>query len=161
MKEVVFRPVGVVHTDASSESIKSRVAGIKSMVEVFPEFEPALEGLEAHSHIFVLAYFHELRPEQIGPLKVKPKALLRFGVKAEKLPTVGVFSLDSPTRPNPIGLALVPLEKREGRKLFVTGLDFFDGTPVLDIKPYQDSYRVDDYKMPEWPARLLREAGHA
>jgi|ERR1035438_2445117 tRNA-Thr(GGU) m(6)t(6)A37 methyltransferase TsaA len=161
MKEVIFKPVGVVHTKATSEAIKSRVPGIESVVEVFPDFEPALEGLETHSHIFVLGYFHELRPEQIGPLKVKPRALLRFGVKPEDLPTVGVFSLDSPTRPNPIGLALVPLNKREANMLHVTGLDFFDGTPVLDIKPYQDSYRVDDYKLPEWPARLLREGKKA
>lgn len=159
MKEVVFKPVGVVHTEATSEVIKSRVPGVESMVEVFPEFEPALEGLETHSHIFVVGYFHELRPEQIGPLKVKPRALIRFGVKPEALPTVGVFSLDSPTCPNPIGLALVPLVKREGNMLHVTGLDFFDGTPVLDLKPYQESYRVDDYRLPEWPARLLKEAG--
>jgi tRNA (Thr-GGU) A37 N-methylase len=58
-------------------------------------------------------------------------------------------------------LALVPLNKREANMLHVTGLDFFDGTPVLDIKPYQDSYRVDDYKLPEWPARLLREGKKA
>ena len=51
MKEVVFRPVGVVHTDASSESIKSRVA-VNSMVEVFPEFEPAAGGTgSALSHL--------------------------------------------------------------------------------------------------------------
>jgi tRNA (adenine37-N6)-methyltransferase len=160
MKDLIFRPVGVVHTEATSEVIKSRVPRVESTVEIFPEFESALEGLETHSHIFVIGYFHELRPEQIGPLKVKPRALLRLGVKAEDLPTVGVFSLDSPTRPNPIGLALVPLIKREGNRLFVTGLDFFDGTPVLDIKPYQDSYRVVDYRLPEWPTRLLKEAGH-
>ena len=99
MKEVVLRPVGVVHTDATSEVIKSRVPGVESVVEVFPEFEPALEGLETHSHIFVLGYFHELRPEQIGPLKVKPRALLRFGVKPDDLPTVGVFSPTPPLAP--------------------------------------------------------------
>jgi len=93
----------------------------------------------------VLAYFDRLRPEQIGPLKVKPRGLLRRGFKLEELPLLGVFALDSPTRPNPIGLSLVRLIKREGNRLFVQGLDFFDGTPILDIKGYRPQYRTDSY----------------
>jgi tRNA-Thr(GGU) m(6)t(6)A37 methyltransferase TsaA len=141
------------------DEIRSHAAGLESMVEVFPEFEPALEGLDGFSHIFVLGYFDRLRPEQIGPLKVKPKAFVWMGLKPEELPTVGVFSLDSPTRPNPIGLSLVPLLKREGNRLFVSGLDYFDGTPVLDIKPYQSNYRVDEYELPEWRKKLLEKVG--
>ena len=57
---------------------------------------------------------------------------------SKTLPLVGVFSLDSPTRPNPIGLSLVRLLRIEqGRNLVVTGLDYFDGTPIVDIKPYE------------------------
>ncbi len=159
MKEAVFKPIGVVHTSATIDEIRSHTAGLESMVEVFPEFEPALEGLDGFSHIFVLGYFDRLRPEQIGFLKVKPKAFVWIGLKLEELPTVGVFSLDSPTRPNPIGLSLVPFLKREGNRLFVSGLDYFDGTPVLDIKPYQSNYRVEEYKLPEWRTKLLEKTG--
>ncbi|MEM0322330.1 MAG: TrmO family methyltransferase, partial [Thermoprotei archaeon] len=70
-------------------------------IEVYPEFVDGLDGLEGFSHIFVLGYFNMLRPEQIGPLKVKPRGLLRYGFTLDELPTVGVFALDSPTRPNP------------------------------------------------------------
>ena len=126
----------------------------------FPEYKEALEGLEGFSHIFVIAYFHRLRPEQIGPLKVKPRGLLKHGFKLEELPLIGVFALDSPTRPNPIGLSLVPLLRIEGSNLVVSDLDFFDGTPVLDIKPYQPSYRADNYRLPQWHTKLSEKAGY-
>ena len=96
-----------------------------------------------------------MRPDQIGPLKVKPKRAIRRGFTLEELPTLGVFALDSPTRPNPIGLTLVRLLKRQGKRLFVAGIDLFDGTPVVDIKPYQPDYQVKKYAMPEWHLKLM------
>ena len=121
MTEVVLKPIGVVHTKATADQIRNRVwpsypAGIESTLEVYPEFEAGLDGLEGFSHIFVLGYFHNLRPEQVGPLKVKPRGLLRDGLKVEELPTIGVFALDSPTRPNAIGLSLVPLINKLGEQ---------------------------------------------
>jgi hypothetical protein len=51
---------------------------------------------------------------------------------------VGVFSCRTPNRPNPIGLTLVKLDRVDKKKfrLFVSGVDLLDGTPVLDIKPF-------------------------
>ena len=54
------------------------------------------------------------------------------------LPEYGVFSLRAFSRPNPIALSLVRLERVEDNLLFVSGLDAIDGTPVLDIKPYYE-----------------------
>jgi tRNA (Thr-GGU) A37 N-methylase len=54
---------------------------------------------------------------------------LRLGLREEELPVLGVFSTDSPVRPNPIGLTLVKLVRRDVRVLYVEGLDLFDGTP--------------------------------
>jgi tRNA (Thr-GGU) A37 N-methylase len=73
---------------------------------------------------------------------------------------LSVFALDSPTRPNPIGLTLVHLIKRQGNRLFVQGLDFFDGTPILDIKGYGPQYRTDKYTMPNWFRALADEKGY-
>jgi len=63
------------------------------------------------------------------------KTILCPGSKPD-MPTVGIFATRAPVRPNPIGLTLVDLVKREGNVLVVKGLDALDGTPVLDIKPY-------------------------
>jgi tRNA-Thr(GGU) m(6)t(6)A37 methyltransferase TsaA len=157
--QFTFKPVGVVRTGASDEEVREGRGESETAVEVFPEFEQALDGLDGFSHIFVLSYLHKLRPDQIGPLRVRPRKLLRAGFKLEELPLVGVFSTDSPTRPNPIGLSLVKLVRREGRKLVVFGLDLFDGTPVLDIKPYREDHRVDDYDVAEWYRQLVERAG--
>lgn len=158
-EEAAFRPVGVVRTQASDDEIRERSRELEATIEIFPEFQEALDGLEGFSHIFVLSFLDRLKPEQIGVLKVKPRRLLRKGFKLEDLPLVGVFALDSPSRPNPIGLSLVRLLRRQGGKLTVLGLDCFDRTPVLDIKPYRDDYRADQYELSEWYRRLRDKAG--
>jgi tRNA (adenine37-N6)-methyltransferase len=156
---ITFRPIGTVRTSASDDDVRVRREEYESTVEVYPEFEEALDGLDGFSHILILSYFHKLRSEQIGPLKVKPRRLLRDGFKLEELPLVDVFSVDSPTRPNPIGLTLVKLVRRDGRKLLVLGLDLFDGMPVLDIKSYREVYRADQYEMAEWYRHLTEKLG--
>jgi tRNA-Thr(GGU) m(6)t(6)A37 methyltransferase TsaA len=155
--EIYFKPVGVIHTRASADEVKG--GGREGELEIFPEFADALDGIDGYSHLFVLTYFHRLRPEQIGPLKVKPRALLRHGFKLEELPELGVFALDSPTRPNPIGLTLVRVLQRKENRITVSGLDFFDGTPILDIKPYRDQYRTDEFTVPEWFRKLAESTG--
>ncbi|HWP24492.1 MAG TPA: tRNA (N6-threonylcarbamoyladenosine(37)-N6)-methyltransferase TrmO [Candidatus Binatia bacterium] len=156
--EIKFTPIGVVRTQSSDAEVRE-TGDREGALEIFPEFEAGLEGIDGYSHLFVLAYFDRLRPEQIGPLKVKPRGLLRRGFTLEELPLLGVFALDSPTRPNPIGLTLVRVLKREGNRLFVRGLDFFDGTPILDIKGYRPQYRADDYTLPEWYRKLADGRG--
>jgi len=160
LEDIRLKPVGEVHTDATTDQIRSGSGREKAVIEVYRGFEEALDGLEGFSHLFVVSYFHKLRPEQVGPLKVKPRGLIRQGIRVEELPTKGVFALDSPTRPNPIGLSLVRLAKMEERNLHVAGLDLFDGTPVLDIKPYQPQYRVENYGLPRWYKELREKAGH-
>jgi len=155
MEQVILKPIGLVHTRHSDDEIRARKPELQSTVEIFPDYEDALDGLEGFSHVFVISYFHRLRPEQVGPLKVKPRGLLRKGFKLEDLPLLGVFGLDSPTRPNPIGLSLVTLLRiEEKRNLIVSGLDLFDGTPILDIKPYQASYRTENFRIPQWHTKL-------
>ena len=159
LTEIKFKPIGVVRTQGSEEAVRGE-EHLEGELEIYPEFEEALEGIDGFSHLFVLCYFHKLRPDQIGPLKVKPRRLLSRGYKIEELPLLGVFGLDSPTRPNPIGMTLVRLLRREGRRLFVKGLDFFDGTPILDIKGYKPDYRTDEYTLPGWYLELMNQKGH-
>jgi len=157
--EIQFKPIGVIHTKASEAEVREK-GDREGELEIYPEFTDGLEGIDGYSHLFVIVYFDRLRPEQIGPLKVKPRGLLRRGFKLEELPLLGVFALDSPTRPNPIGLTLVRLLRREGNRLFVQGLDFFDRTPILDIKGYRPNYRADDFTLPDWFRKLADDKGH-
>ena len=157
--EIRFKPIGTIKMKASDTDVRE-TGGREGELEIYPEFTDGLEGIDGYSHLFVIVYFDRLRPEQIGPLKVKPRGLLRRGFKLEELPLLGVFALDSPTRPNPIGLTLVRLLRREGNRLFVQGLDFFDRTPILDIKGYRPNYRADDFTLPDWFRKLADDKGH-
>jgi tRNA-Thr(GGU) m(6)t(6)A37 methyltransferase TsaA len=158
--DITFKPVGIVKTHTTDQETRAEQPHIRGELEIYPEFAKALDGIDGYSHLFLLCYFHKLRPEQIGPLQVKPRRLLQRGFTLEDLPLLGVFALDSPTRPNPIGLSLVRLRKREGRRLFVEGLDYFDGTPILDIKGYRPEYRAEAYTLPPWYAPLMDATGH-
>jgi tRNA-Thr(GGU) m(6)t(6)A37 methyltransferase TsaA len=160
MSEIIFKPIGQVKAQFSEVDIRAENKDLVGELEIYPEFEAALEGIDGYSHLFVLAYFNRLRPDQIGPLQVKPRRLVNKGFKLEDLPLLGVFALDSPTRPNPIGLTLVRLLERNGRFLKVSGLDFFDGTPILDIKGYRPNYRVDEFSLPDWYKKLQDARGH-
>jgi tRNA-Thr(GGU) m(6)t(6)A37 methyltransferase TsaA len=158
--QISFTQIGVVRTDATDAEVRAEKADIEGELEIFDEFLPALEGIDGYSHLFVICYLHQLRPAQIGPLQVRPRRLTRRGLSLEGLPLVGVFALDSPTRPNPIGLTLVQLLEREGGRLSVKGLDCFDGTPILDIKGYQPDYSASEFSLPDWYRRLMDRSGH-
>lgn len=146
--EIRLRQIGTVRVEASDEEVRERSGHLEGYIEVLEEFAEALDGIEEYSHVFVIAYLH--KSEWRGLLKVRPRRLLRKGFREEDLPVLGVFATDSPIRPNPIALTLVRLVGREGNRLRVRGLDLFDGTPVLDIKPYRPDYRAEDFRVPAW-----------
>jgi len=160
ISDIVFKPIGQVKAQFSEGDFRAGGKDLAGELEIYAEFEPALEGIDGYSHLFVLAYFDRLRPDQIGPLQVKPRRLVNREFKLEDLPLLGVFALDAPTRPNPIGLTLVRLLERQGRFLKVSGLDYFDGTPILDIEGYRPDYRVDEFSVPDWHKQLQDARGH-
>lgn len=98
--------------------------GCRGRAEIFADYEEGLRGLEGFSHIYLIYHFHLSKSVK---LVVKP-----FLQDAER----GVFAKRAPTRPNAIGLSIVELVGREGRILYLGGVDILEGTPLLDIKPY-------------------------
>lgn len=114
------------------------------------QYEEALDSLEKFSHAVILFWFHKSTPWDNSVSKVHPR-------KRQDLPLVGVFSSRSPVRPNPIGMTVVKLLKREGNVLQVMGLDAIDGTPVLDIKPHFPSEIEAEIKVPDWVHQLRRD----
>ncbi len=159
MHRYCLEPIGIVRVDASKEEVKNSYEGVRGYVEIFEQYVSGLKCLEGFSHIILITYLHETTEEQRRVLVVKPRRLVRFGPSLEELPEIGVFASDSPHRPNPIGLHIVRLERIEGNRLYVLGLDAFDGTPVLDIKPYTVSRRVESPEYPKWYVELRRKTG--
>jgi len=114
-----------------------------------------LEAIDGFSHLLVLFYLHKVTEKQRKLLKARPRRLTQYGLNLEDLPLVGVFCLDSPHRPNPIGLSVVKLLWKKGRIIRVKGLDAFNGTPVLDLKPYSPGRKVEKFEVPKWYENLL------
>lgn len=130
-KVVMMRPIGYIRTPYEETREVPRGLGTKheaeGMLEVEPEFEPGLKDIEGFSHLFVLWLFN--RSEGFELTGIPP---------TDERPH-GVFATRSPKRPNAIGLTVVELLRRDGRRLYVRGVDMLDGTPILDIKPYLSS----------------------
>lgn len=148
--EIVLRPIGIVHVDVPDEVVSSSLNGVDGVIEVYPEYVDGLRGIDGFSHIILLAYLHKISSEGRRVLVIRHRRFLRFGFKLEELPEAGVFASDSPVRPNPIALSIVKLKKREGRFLYVSNLDLFNGTPILDIKPYTPDRIIKEISLPEW-----------
>ena len=149
--KIQFEPIGVVRTELSNDAVReSWPNGIEADIEVFGEYVEALDDIDDFSHLIVLFYMHETTEAQMKTLKARPRRFTKYGLKLEDLPLVGVFCLDSPHRPNPIGLTVVRLLGRKRNILRVDGLDAFDSTPVLDIKPYTSDRCKTQLKLPHW-----------
>jgi tRNA-Thr(GGU) m(6)t(6)A37 methyltransferase TsaA len=130
------QPVGFVHSPYHETSAIPKGLGARhdaeGTIELLREYEPGLADIEGFSHLFVLWEFD--RAEGFDLIAHPPTDAGR---------PHGVFSTRSPRRPNPIGLTVVELERREGAALYVRGVDMLDGTPILDIKPYQSNIPED------------------
>ena len=102
----------------------------RGVLELLPPFNSgeAVDGLEQVSHVWLLFLFHQALEER-PRLKVRPP---RLGGNQ----SIGVFASRATHRPNGIGQSVVKLDKVEPGKLWLSGIDLLDGTPVLDIKPY-------------------------
>lgn len=148
---IELNPIGFVKTELSDDEIKNKMfCGFEAEIEIFEKYSEGLEGIDDFSHLLVLFYLHKVTKEQRKLLKVRPRRLVKFGLTLEELPLLGVFCLDSPHRPNPIGLSVVKLLGRKGRILRVEGLDAFNETPVIDLKPYSPIRKVEKLKLPKW-----------
>ncbi len=134
-----FEPIGVVRTAFAEKFGIPRQPGMvseaKGVIELNPHpfFKIACQKLETFSHLWIVFVFHEHGARDWKP-SIRPP---RLGGRKK----VGVLASRSPHRPNPIGLSAVKLERiefdgKKGVRIFVSGVDLLDGTPVLDLKPY-------------------------
>ena len=122
-----LKPIGVIKSpykkrgDAPRQGSLSKEEMVLVIDEVYVE---GMKGLESIKHIVVL-YWGD-RSDRSALLTTPP------GREDE----TGVFSCRSPNRPNPIALNVAEIINIKGNEIRVVGLDAFDGSPLLDIKPH-------------------------
>lgn len=147
-EKIELKPIGFVKTKAVGKEVRDK--GNVSEIVFREDLAEALDGIEYFSHFFVIFWMHEISEEERRTMKVRPRG-------RRDMPLLGAFATRTPHRPNPIGLTLVELLEVEGNVVTVRGLDAFDGTPVLDIKPF-DYWDVAEYaRVPEWCMKLEKE----
>ena len=105
----------------------------EGILDILAQYEAGLTDIEGFSHLIVLWVF-----DRAGGFEL-------LGTPPSDNRPHGVFATRSPRRPNPIGLTVVELIRREGSRLHVRGVDMLDGTPILDIKPYLSN--IDSEKL--------------
>lgn len=122
-----LHPIGIIrspYVKRGDAPRQGRLTDTESIIEILPAYAEALQDIEKNTHLIALYWFDR---SDRSLLKATPP-----GSGTEH----GVFATRSPERPNPLGFAVVDLLHREGNRLTVRGLDAFDGTPLIDLKPY-------------------------
>jgi tRNA-Thr(GGU) m(6)t(6)A37 methyltransferase TsaA len=139
---IKLKPIGIIHSPFSEpKGVPIQpTAGkdVQGTVEVFPEYVDGLKDLDGFSHIVLLCFFHLAREYSLEVIPFMDDQLR------------GVFATRAPSRPNPIGLSVVRLDKIEGNILYIRDLDIVDGTPLLDIKPYVSEFVPGDIQKTGW-----------
>ena len=125
-----LQPIGVVRS-AIVDIDQMPFEGVPARIEIFPQFEKGLEGLNGSTHIIVIGWLHHANRDTLQVDRSRRGTLER---------PQGVFSLRSPHRPNPLGLLVCRLIKVEGLDIYLDKLDFVDGTPIIDLKSYSPSW---------------------
>ena len=146
--KISLMPIGFVETEAVGKEVRDK--NVVSKIVFREDLTEALEGVKEFSHLFVLFWLHRMSNKDKKVMKVHPRG-------RDDMPLLGIYATRTPHRPNPIGLTRVKLLKVEGNIVTVQGLDAFNGTPVLDIKPFDSWDTTEDFKVPAWWKKLAKE----
>jgi len=149
--EYIFKTIGIIRSPYHSKQGMPIQGAFKpegeGKVEVFEPYVEGLQDLEGFSHLILIYAFHLSEGYE---LLCRPYMEERFH---------GVFSTRAPRRPNPVGLSVVKLLRREGSLLHISEVDVIDGTPLLDIKPYVPHFDERPNARVGWMEKSFR-SGH-
>ena len=124
--------------------------GQDARLRIFDEYVDGLLGLEGWSHVNVFYWFDQNdKPQQRRVLRVHPRG-------DKQNPLTGVFACRAPVRPNLIALSVCKILSVQGNLVTLDGLDAFDATPVLDLKPFiPPDAPMQDVRVPAWAKESL------
>jgi tRNA-Thr(GGU) m(6)t(6)A37 methyltransferase TsaA len=148
--EISLNPIGIIHSPFTGQHgtpIQPRFAeGAAGHIDIDERFRSGLSDLEGFSHLHLLYFFHRASG-----------FLLTVTPYLDHRPR-GVFATRAPRRPNPIGLSVVRLTAVRGCRLLVEDLDVLDGTPLLDIKPFNPAFDHREGCRVGWMEGLVESA---
>jgi len=135
---VTMEPIGFVQTKAQSVPRHWSVSDVEGVLIIDEKYLQGLKDVKAGQRIVVIFHFHRSQRFTSSLLTQTPPHRGR---------SMGVFSICSPIRPNPIGMSVLEVVGIEGNRISVKGLDMEDGTPILDLKPHiEDKYSCPSFE---------------
>ena len=120
--------IGFIRTGSEEVPRHWTVSELEGTLEIDRCYMEGMKDIEPGERIVVIFYFD--RSPEFGPEYLVQTPRQRQGER------VGVFSICSPIRPNPIGMSVFEVLSIEDNLIRVKRVDALDGTPILDIKPY-------------------------
>ncbi len=125
----VFESIGVIRTPykdtAPFQPVHQEKGEFKLVLE--PQYTEGLKLLDTFSYIYVIYALDKIRIKSVQ-MQLSPPWSPQI--------KVGVFASRTPARPNPIGISIVKIKEIHNNIVYISGIDAFDGTPLLDVKPY-------------------------
>lgn len=149
--KIEIRPVAFVRSPRVelTDDEWGRVVSVIELADGVPA--ESLTGLDAFSHIEVLYVFDQVDEASVEHAARHPRGNTAW-------PKVGIFAQRGKNRPNRLGATICRVDRLEGRRLRVTGLDAVDGTPVVDLKPVMEEFLPrEETKQPAWAIELMRD----
>ena len=129
-----FSSIGIIHSPYKNKAPHQTLDNDQGEFKIVlnKNFVEGLHLLDDFKYIYVIYYLDKVMRN--NKMIISPPWANQQGV--------GVFASRSPNRPNPIGISVVKIKKIINNIIYITGIDAFDGTPLLDIKPYIDQLDV-------------------
>jgi tRNA-Thr(GGU) m(6)t(6)A37 methyltransferase TsaA len=118
---------------------------VEAWLELEKRYTKGLKDLDKFSHVILLYYFHKSDREEI-----EGKPFLEGD-------THGIFAIRNPHRPNHIGFSIVKIKKIEANRLYFTQVDMWDGTPLVDIKPYVSHFDSRENTSSGWIEKHFKD----
>ncbi len=153
--DITLSPIGTIRSpfcDLVDMPIQPKGAGeTLASIEIKEQYLEGLHDLDGFSHVYLIYHFHKVQEAQLSVIPFNDHTNTQRGV----------FSTRTPMHPNSIGLSIVELVKVEENIVTIRGVDVFDGTPLLDIKPYIENFdKVEGATRSGWMQASLEEVSN-
>lgn len=122
-----MKPIGFAHTDVEKVPRHWSVSDVEGTLIIDKQYINGMKDIKVGQKIVVIFNFHQSRDFCSRHLVQSPP---------NRSDSLGVFSVCSPIRPNPIGMSILNVVRLQNNIIHVKGIDMIDGTPILDIKPH-------------------------
>ena len=143
-EKVLMKPIGVVQTDGGDVPRHWVFSDKEGTLNVDEKYLEGLKDIRAGQRIVVIFHFHKSPAFAAQFLRQTPP---------HREAPLGVFSICSPIRPNPIGMSVLEVLEVRNNVIRVRGVDMLDGTPILDIKPLIE----DEKSCPSYEGKRRRK----